>query len=112
MLMQFTGLVGTFEMWLEYFRGKGYIPPYVHGCTSITIAEAYNYFVSQQIVGLHEGVAGAAWYEKLLNKEFPNRVQGSALKNNTALAYAHLLILALIVIGNFGDLQKKLRRRK
>ena len=99
MLMQFTGLVGTFEDWLEMFHAKGYQPTYLHGCTSITIAEAYNYFVTEQIVGLHEGVAGAAWYEKLLNEEYPERIQGTAIINNTSLAYAHLLLLAFIIFG-------------
>ena len=102
MLMEFTGSVGAFEMWLQFFQAKGYQPPYVHGCTSISIPGVYIYYLSKQIVGLHEGVAGAAWYEKLLNDNYPKRKEGSAIINNTSLAYAHLAIIALIILGNIG----------
>jgi hypothetical protein len=107
MLMEFTGLVSAFNYWIQFFQSEEYTPPFVHGCTSITIPEAYIYFVSGQITGLHEGAAGAAWYEKLLSDEYPNRVQGVALRINTSLAIAHLIVIAFLILGNIGFLLSK-----
>lgn len=104
MLMEFTGLVGAFNSWVQFFQSEDYKPPFVHGCTSITIPEAYIYYVSKQIVGLHEGAAGAAWYEKLLTDSYPNREQGIALSINTSLAIAHLMIIGFLILGNIGFL--------
>ncbi len=101
MLVQITGLVGVFNTWLQFFRADTYVPPMVHGCTSITIPDAYIYYSSKQILGFFEGIAGAAWYEQLLNKLYPGRVE-VATQVNTGLAFAQLVILGLIVLGNIG----------
>ena len=102
LLVEITGYVGTFNSWVQFFRHDSYVPAMLHGCTAITIPEAYIYYVSKQIVGLFEGVAGAAWYEELLSRSYPKRDKGSALQMMTALSFAHLLIIALIVVGNLG----------
>jgi hypothetical protein len=106
MLVQITGLVGVFNTWLQFFRSDDYAPPMVHGCTSITIPEAYMYYSSKQILGFFEGVAGAAWYDKLLDQHYPKR-KDVAIGVNTGLAVAQLVILAFIVIGNIGYLLAK-----
>ena len=103
MLVQITGLVGVFNSWLQFFQTEGYSPPMVHGCTSISIPDAYLYYASKQIVGFFEGVAGAAWYDELLSKHYPNREE-VAKRVNTGLAYAQLLILALVVLGNLHSM--------
>ena len=111
MLMEFTGLVSAFNYWVQFFQAENYRPPFVHGCTSITIPEAFIYYSSKQIVGLHEGAAGAAWYEKLLNDKFPNRESGIALKINTSLAVAHLVVIAFIILGNLAYLNQRRRAK-
>jgi hypothetical protein len=95
-----TGLVGVFSTWIQFFQAEDYRPTVVHGCTSITIPEAYIYYSSGQIKGFFEGIAGAAWYEKLLTDRYPGREPGSALLINTSLAFAHLVIIGFIVLGN------------
>jgi hypothetical protein len=107
MLMEFTGSVGLFNVWLQFFQVEGYRPQYVHGCTAITIPEAHIFFSSKQIVGLHEGAAGAAWYEKLLNDNYPNRKPGNAIRIMSSLAVAHLLVIGFIVLGNLGLLAQR-----
>ncbi len=107
MLMQFTGLVGVFDVWLQLFQGQGYRPAVVHGCTSITIPDAYLYYASKQIVGFFEGIAGAAWYDKLLNQKAPTRKVEPATKINSGLAFAQIVILVLIVLGNIGHFMTK-----
>ncbi|MCC6933311.1 MAG: hypothetical protein IT292_08670 [Deltaproteobacteria bacterium] len=112
MLVEVTGSVGVFNSWIQFFRNDKYVPAMVHGCTAITIPEAYIYYVSKQIVGLFEGVAGAAWYEELLSENYPKREKGSALQMMTALSFAHLLIIALIVLGNIGNLAAFMKNRR
>ncbi len=111
LFIQITGLVGVLNSWIQYFQTQDYRPPFVHGCTSITIPEAYNFFASSQIVGLFEGVAGAASYELLLNSAFPNRKPGEAVRNNTSIAVAQMLIIALIILGNVGSMTRWLTDR-
>lgn len=112
MLMEFTGLVGVFNSWIQFFQSESYTPQFVHGCTAITIPEAYIYYVSKQIIGLFEGVAGAAWYEELLSKNYPGREGGAALQVMTALSFAHLLIILFIILGNVGLLISVISKKK
>jgi hypothetical protein len=113
MLMEFTGLVGVFNTWLQYFNADGYTPPFLYGCTSITIPEAYIYYSSRQILGFFEGIAGAAWYEKLLGDAYPARPKrNTAIQVNTGLSYAHLVIIAFIALGNIGVVAKVFTRRQ
>ena len=102
LLIQFTGLVGTFDNWIQFFVRDSYKPPFVHGCTSITIPDAHIYLASKQIVGLLEGVAGSAWYDYLLSEKYQRRKPGRMLLMNTGIAVAQMLILALVLIGNIG----------
>jgi hypothetical protein len=109
LLAQITGLVGVFSNWIQFFQQDDYKPEVVHGCTSITIPEAYIYYVSGQIKGLYEGVAGAAWYDYLLSERYPLRQTTDAGRVNTSLASAHLLILGLILVGNVITFVKRKR---
>lgn len=109
MLMEFTGLSGALSAWIQFFQADNFRPAFVHGCTSISIPEAYIYYVSNQLVGLLEGVAGAAWYDTLLTRDNNNREKTSATFINTSLAYAHLLIIALIILGNVAMIIDKRR---
>lgn len=109
MLMQFTGLVGVFNSWVQYFQG----PTFVHGCTSITIPEAFIYYSSKQIVGFFEGIAGAAWYEVLLSERYPGRSEDTvAIRINTGLSYAHLVVMGFILLGNVGLLVQRVTRKR
>lgn len=102
LLVEVTGSVGMFESWVQFFQTDNYHPPMVHACTSITIPSAHSYLAAGQIVGLFEGVAGAAAYEDLLTAHYPVRKVGSALRMNTSLAVAQLLIIVFIILGNLG----------
>lgn len=102
LLLEFTGLVGAFDSWVQFFTSEDYTPTLLHGCTSITIPEARTYVSSGQLAGMHEGLAGAAYYEYLLSKEYPKRIPGDGLKMNTSLAFAQLVILFFILLGNIN----------
>lgn len=110
LLVQISSLVGVFNSWLQFFRAADYTPPFVHGCTSISIPDAYLYYSSKQIEGFFEGIAGAAWYDSLLSKIYPKR-KSVGQEVNTGLAFAQLIILALIVLGNLAALWERSRRK-
>jgi hypothetical protein len=100
LVAEITGLVGVFDTIVQFFQKKGYRPTLVHGCTSITIPEAYIFLDSGQLNGLLEGIAGAAWYSEVLRQKFPQSDNSKLLVTNTALSAAHIMIILLIVAGN------------
>ena len=106
-----TGLTGVFDTIIQFFQKGGYRPTVVHGCTSITIPEAYIFLDSGQLKGLLEGIAGAAWYSEILKQHYPKSDNTKLLVVNTALSAAHLVIILLIVIGNLVPLYQLLRQR-
>ena len=107
---QFTGLVGTFSTYMQFLMQRNdYKPSFVHGCTSITIPEAYIYMDSGQIKGLLEGIAGAAWYSELLNQHNPGRVPDSSELVNTGLGVAHLVVIFMVLLGNLAALLARRR---
>ena len=108
---EITGLVGVFDTVVQFLQKDGYRPLLVHGCTSITIPEAYIFLDSGQLRGLLEGIAGAAWYSEVLKRNFPQSDNLKLLVTNTALSAAHIVIIALIVLGNVAPfISRGLRR--
>ena len=106
LIIEITGLVGVFNAWIQFFSG----PPMLHGCTSVTIPEAFIYYSSNQIRGLFEGVAGAAWYEVLLTERYPSR-EGTdiAMRVNTGLSFAQIVVVFFIALANIGLLLRRAR---
>ena len=103
-LAEFTGLVGVFDNYVQYFTSKDYTPAFGHGSTSITIPEAFIYLDSGQIQGLLGGLAGAAWYSEMLRQRYPERPVDESLMLNTGLGVAQLVVIAFIVLGNLAGL--------
>lgn len=107
LLAQVTSLVGTLDSFLQFFQKKGHRPLFVHGCTSITIPQAFIYLDSGQLRGLLEGIAGATWYSVLLERSNPQRRPDGLQVINTGLGVAHLVVIALVILGNIGMLIKR-----
>lgn len=107
-LAEFTGLVGVFDTYVQFFQREDYKPSFGHGCTSITIPEAYIYLDSGQIQGLLEGIAGAAWYSNLLEQAHPKRKPDSSALINTGLGIAHLVIIMLVLLGNITPAMRRI----
>lgn len=99
-LGEFTALVGVLDSYLQFFKSKDYSPIFGHGCTSITIPESHIYLDSGQIDGLIDGIAGASFYEELLNKKFKSRDRHDISLVNTGVGIAELFIVLLIVLSN------------
>jgi hypothetical protein len=102
LLAQFSSLTGTLETILQFFQTEEYRPPLLHGCTSITIPAAYIFLDSGQMVGLLEGIAGAASYSALLDGKYPGREPDRSTLMMTGLGVAHLVIIGLVILGNIA----------
>lgn len=105
LLAEMTGLVGFFNWWVQFFQTDRARPDFVHGCTSVTIAEAYAYLESGQIVGLFEGIAGAAAYNEILEdsrKTGEPHASTGPRAHMTSQSFAHIVIIVLIIMGNVG----------
>ena len=100
MLVELTGSPGTFESYVQFFQTEDYRPIFAHGCTSIMTPQSYIYLDSGQLQGLFEGIAGAAWYSELLRERYPTRAVDNSALINTGLGVAHLVIIALVILGN------------
>lgn len=80
--------------------------PVVAAVTAVSIAGCAPYVQSRQIVGVVGGLGGAAEYEKLVG------YSGKATAGMGAQTVGHMLILALVIIGNIGYLGAKSRSVK
>lgn len=108
---EITGLVGVFDNIVQFFQKSEYRPTLVHGCTSITIPEAYIFLDSGQLKGLLEGIAGAAWYSEVQKEKHPKSENQKLLVTNTALSAAHIVLILLIVAGNIAPFIQRWRER-
>jgi hypothetical protein len=82
-------------IWVQQGQGRFHVPM-VAGLTGVTAPEFFPYLQSGQIKGMLGGMAGAAEYETLL------RQPGTATKGMDAQSLAHLLIVFLILLGNWS----------
>ena len=106
MVFESTGLVGVFNIWVMYFQKEGYKPMLGHGCTAISIPEQYIYWDAGQTVGFMGGMAGAAEYEKLLDRA------DRASRAMDSLTVAQLMAMLLIILGNIGYFLKRKQQQK
>lgn len=95
------GLIACFEagamgdIWVIYAWGRFGVN-IIMGTTAVVTPDAYPYLAARQIEGLIGGMAGAAAYEKLV--EYPDK----AMIRMSSQAWAHILIIVFIIIGNIG----------
>jgi hypothetical protein len=79
--------------WIPYGQEKfGF--PFAAGCTAVMAPDLYPFLDSGQLNGLLGGLAGAAEYETLIDHS------GTASKGMSAQSFAHLSIVAFVIIGN------------
>ena len=76
------------------------------GVTAVSAPKYYAFVGSGQLVGLLGGMKGAAEYEILLNEK------DDAVKGMSAQSLVHLLIIALVILGNLGFFLGSKRRRE
>ncbi|MDP2859634.1 MAG: hypothetical protein Q8P50_16910 [Bacillota bacterium] len=90
----FTGTPGERD-YIKFVGGPLGVP-IAASCVAVSVPETMPFLQSGQLVGLAGGMRGAAEYEVLV------KVPGRATAGMDAQAFAHLVIIAFIVIGNLG----------
>jgi hypothetical protein len=99
--------------WIQYAAVPGRIP-IIGGSVAVKSPELFPY-VPRQCRGLLAGLKGAAEYEQLLIERYPqlDRPEGrAALERMGPQTVAHLVVMALIVVGNAAYLGQRRRERR
>ena len=95
------GLIAAFEagamgdVWVQYAWSRFGVR-IIMGTTAVVTPDCYPYLGARQIEGLIGGLAGAAAYEKMVKQ--PDK----AMIRMSSQAWAHILIVLFIIIGNIG----------
>jgi hypothetical protein len=75
------------------------------GCTAVMATDVYPYLQSKQLVGVINGLKGAAEYEALVAH------RGMASLGMTSQSIGHIGIIVFVIIGNIGYFATRWRRR-
>ncbi|RKZ02176.1 MAG: hypothetical protein DRQ10_00515 [Candidatus Hydrothermota bacterium] len=98
-----AGNVG--EMWIQFANAR-YGVKVLLGCTGVVAPDLFQYRQSGQLVAIVSGLRGAADYERLAKHE------AFASYGMTAQTFAHVLIVAFIIIGNIGYIFTQSKKRR
>lgn len=104
LVIEVTGLAAITEIWLGLIQGP-YGTPLASAYTAVMAPGYYPYLDSGQMQGMLVGAKGAAEMEALVERP------GKAVAVMNVQSWAHVLIIALIVIGNAGYVLAGRRRR-
>jgi hypothetical protein len=99
-----TGSAGV-EAYIQYMQPETGTD-IASGCTAIIGPEMYSFLDSGQLVGMMEGLSGAAQYEYLIGYE------GRGTRGQGSQNLAHFWIIAMMVLGNVGYVFQRRRERK
>ena len=90
----------TTDTYIQYLQGSYHLKM-AAAVTSVMVPEAFNRLDSGQLVGLMPGLQGAIEYEQKLG------YVGKASAASVSASVAHLLVIALILLGNICMLLEK-----
>lgn len=82
------------------------------GVTAVSAAQYYPYLNSGQFIGMLGGLKGAAEYEILIKQKGYTEARQIATIGMDSQSIAHLVILALIIIGNIAFFASKSHKKK
>ena len=94
--------------WIAY-AGERYDQDIAAGITAVMATDLYPYLQSGQLVGLINGLSGAAEYEHMLGLD-PTVAPG--MLGMSAQSIAHLLIIFLVILGNIAYFASGRHRRR
>jgi hypothetical protein len=95
----------TADYWISIVHAQ-YGVPMGCGVTAVSAPKYYAFVGSGQLVGLLGGMKGAAEYEILLDEK------DDAVTGMSAQSLVHLLIIALVILGNMGFFFGSKRKRE
>ncbi|HEY3396909.1 MAG TPA: hypothetical protein VGM19_04545 [Armatimonadota bacterium] len=97
-----TGMPGA---WIA-FAHQRYKVPVAVGTTSVQATDYYVYLRTGQIVGMLNGIAAAAEYEKLIG------VPDQAMLGMPGVTACHLLMVLLVIVGNVAYFASRRHREE
>lgn len=103
-----SGVVGS---WVIY-AGTRYKANIASGVTAVMAPDYYPFLQTGQLLGQLSGMKGAAEYEQLLVDKGYYDKKGLASRSMNAISAAHILLIALIIIGNIAYFATKDRKPK
>lgn len=89
------------KWWIQFAQSKFGLPVGA-GVTAVSASEFYPYLQTGQFSGLIIGMKGAAEYEEIIATELNIERSRKASEALPSLTYAHLMIIAFIIIGNIS----------
>ena len=93
------------KQWVQFGTDPSNLP-FTTGCTSIQVTDIIPYVENDQILGILEGMPGAAEYESLVEVELKamglDLVPGKASSMMSAQSIAHIIIVLFIIFGNIS----------
>jgi len=93
------------DYWISYGQGR-YGFDLAIGVTGVSTAQYYPFLGSGQIFGIMGGLLGAAQYEDLTDNP------GLAKDGMRVQLYAHMVIIAFILLGNVGYFMSKRQKNR
>jgi hypothetical protein len=97
--------------WVTY-AGARYGQRIGVGITAVSAAQYYPYLNTGQFIGMMGGLKGAAEYERLIREAGYTKAREIATIGMDAQSIAHLVILALIILGNIAFFASKSHKKK
>ena len=101
-----TGIIG--EWWADLVNAQFDVPVAI-GCTAVSAPKYYAFFRSKQMVAVLGGLRGAAEYEELVKREYPEiaaiyeKPEEKVISATTGMdvqSIVHVIIIAFIIFGN------------
>ncbi len=105
LVIEVTGLASVTEYWIGLIQGV-YGTPFASAYTAVMAPGYYPFLDSDQMQGMLVGAKGAAEMEVLVRRP----ARASIIMN--VQSWAHLLIIALIIVGNAGYVLARGRGRQ
>ena len=98
LIYEVTG-TGLLDVYVQFVGGV----PLAQGCTAVIGPQQYPLLQSGQLKGLLVGLGGAAQFETLTGYRGPKgETGGEGIRRMGSQSLGHLLVMALIVLGNLG----------
>lgn len=97
-----------YQSWVTFAHTRYHVKIGV-GSTAVMVTEMYPWLQTEQVVGMLGGLKGAAEYEELLTRKKYTLAVRTATIGMDAQSVVHILMIALVIIGNI--LYFALRRR-
>jgi hypothetical protein len=88
--------------WLIQFAQPRFGVKVGAGVTAVMAPDLYAYIESGQLSGMLSGMKGAAEYENLIEEKYHVGGRQRAMEGMGAQSVGHLLIMALVIMGNIG----------